>query len=204
MLCHFSSFGNPTEPVMPPCTGPTIIFQPRDSTTLVGGGADFLVTASGVGTLSYQWQLKTPQDTEFSNIAVTTRSLVINNAEISANGNQYRVIVSDDNGTPNDTNDDCQVTSNIAPLRVTCTGPTITVQPQDSITRPGGGAGFFVNASGVGSLTYQWQLKTPQGSTFSDIPAETSATLQVNPTANDNGNEYRVIVTDDNNTPSDM
>ncbi|MEM8899208.1 MAG: hypothetical protein AAGC85_13930, partial [Bacteroidota bacterium] len=192
-----------------PCTGPIIIFQPRDSTTLVGGGADFNVTATGVGTLSYQWQLKTLQDAEFSNIAVTTRFLVINNAELSANGNQYRVIVSDDNGTPNDTNDDCQVTSNVATLRVTggvtpCTGPTIIFQPRDSTTLVGGGADFNVTASGVGTLSYQWQLKTPQDTEFSNIAVTTRFLVINNAELSANGNQYRVIVSDDNNTPNDF
>ncbi|MEM9934949.1 MAG: immunoglobulin domain-containing protein, partial [Bacteroidota bacterium] len=208
LLCNFSLFGNPTGSVMPPCTGPTITLQPRDSTTIVGSGADFFVRASGVGTLTYQWQLKTPQDAEFSNIAVTTRSLVINNAEISANGNQYRVIVSDDNGTPNDTNDDCQVTSNAATLGVTggvtpCTGPTITLQPRDSTTFVGSGADFFIRASGVGTLTYQWQLKTPQDAEFSNIAVTTRSLVINNVELSANGNQYRVIVSDDNGTPND-
>ncbi|MEL6195319.1 MAG: T9SS type A sorting domain-containing protein, partial [Bacteroidota bacterium] len=141
----------------------------------------------------------------FSDIPAATFPSFTPTITADANGNQYRVIITDDNGTPNDNSDDCQVISNAATLTIidtSCTGPTINIQPKDSATSIFGGADFSVNASGVGSLTYQWQVKTPQASTFSDIPAATFPSFTPTITADANGNQYRVIITDDNNTPS--
>ncbi|MEL6192819.1 MAG: hypothetical protein AAFR66_12250, partial [Bacteroidota bacterium] len=58
LLCNLSLFGKPIEPDLAPCTGPTIILQPTDSTTSLGGGVAFYASASGVGMISYQWQVK--------------------------------------------------------------------------------------------------------------------------------------------------
>ncbi|MBR5429239.1 MAG: immunoglobulin domain-containing protein, partial [Firmicutes bacterium] len=76
------------------------------------------------------------------------------------------------------------------------TGPSITTQPA-SVTAPvGSTATFKVVASGSG-LTYQWQYKTPSGTTWSNSPLDSAATatLSVPVTAGRDGYQYRCKVT---------
>lgn len=55
---------------------------------------------------------------------------------------------------------------------------------------------YTVVASGVGDLTYQWQLDAGTTGTWADINGATSASYTIDPTANatDDGNSLRVIV----------
>ena len=74
--------------------------------------------------------------------------------------------------------------------------PTITTQPQDQSVPDGGNATFLVTVSGV-SFTYQWQVSTDGGLNFSDISGATNSTFSVTGvSSSENGNFYRVLVTD--------
>ena len=64
-----------------------------------GSDVDLAVTASGVGTLTYQWKFKGPVDAEFANIANgTDATLPLTNVATSQTG-RYRVRVSNSDGT---------------------------------------------------------------------------------------------------------
>lgn len=71
--------------------------------------------------------------------------------------------------------------------------PTITTQPaSQSVTAPAA-ATFSVVATG--SPTYQWQVSTNAGATFSDIAGETSASFTTAATAvGDTGRQFRVVM----------
>ena len=74
--------------------------------------------------------------------------------------------------------------------------PLIFAQPTNANAFVGDtSAGFKVLATGDASLTYQWQQQ-PVSGTFSNIPGETNATLNVtSPTLALNGCKYRCVLT---------
>ena len=106
--------------VSPPvatCPGPTITTPPTNQTTCNNTTASFSVIASGVGTLSYQWQEN--QGSGFNNISgANNASYIINAVSASQNNYTYQVIITDDNGTTGDLTDDCMTTSPIVTLTV--------------------------------------------------------------------------------------
>ncbi len=90
--------------------------QPQDATICAGDPLSFEVLASGTGTLSYQWQVD--NGSGFEDISGSGSSLSFAFMEIGGDGNQYQVIVTSDNGTPDNPDDDCEVTSDVATLTV--------------------------------------------------------------------------------------
>ena len=82
-----------------------------------GGDIGFFISASGNGNLSYQLQQKV--GSEFIDIGPTTETNTFSlNTELEMDGFLYQVVVTSDNGTPDDTSDDCSETSSLATLRV--------------------------------------------------------------------------------------
>ncbi len=71
------------------------------------------------------------------------------------------------------------------------TAPVISAQPADLPLCIGQAGSFSVTASG----TYQWQVSTDGGTTWSNIATATNSTLSVTGAANLNNNRYRCIVT---------
>ncbi len=153
---------------------PTITTQPASKTVAMGASVTFKVVASGSG-LSYQWQYKSPSMSSWKNTTVSgakTASITMT-ATTERNGNQYRCIVSNANGS---------VTSSAAKLTL-LTAPTITTQPASAYVVLGKTATFKVVASGSG-LTYQWQYKKSGSSTWynSTSTGNKTATLSVEAT----------------------
>jgi glucose/arabinose dehydrogenase len=96
---------------------PTITNQPVSKTVSVGQAATFSVTASGTGTLTYQWQRNNGAGGAFANIAgATAASYTFSNAQVSDNGAQFRVIVSNANGGTTSNAATLTVSSGQAPL----------------------------------------------------------------------------------------
>ena len=165
--------------------GTTITTQPANASLCVGGSNIFRVVAVGAG-LSYQWQISTNSGTSFSNITGATSSLyTLTGITLGMNGNQYRCIV---NGTCAPTT----ATSTVATLSVV-SALSITQQPQSQTVCAGTDAGFSVAAQGVS--TYQWQISTDGGTTWSGINGATNTSYTVAaPGTAQSGNQYRCIV----------
>ncbi|MGN6555120.1 MAG: LamG-like jellyroll fold domain-containing protein [Verrucomicrobiota bacterium] len=71
---------------------------------------------------------------------------------------------------------------------------SIVGQPTNQVTCAGSTATFAVTVSGSG-LTYLWQYSNNQGTSWTDLPSETSSTYTTPVLADtDNGTQYRVIV----------
>ena len=75
-------------------TGPTITFGPTSVTVSVGDTATFTVTASGKGPLYYQWQRNSVDIS-----GATLRQYITSAAQASDNGDQYRVRVTNAQGS---------------------------------------------------------------------------------------------------------
>jgi len=141
---------------------PYIVTQPAPAVSVTEcGTVTFSAVAGGSGTLFYQWQ-RNNVDIPGANGATYT----VASASLDDNNATYQVIVS--NGTlPN-------ATSNAGTLTVNAAA-SITAQPADAKSCPGGSALFSVAATGTVSLTYTWQVQT------APPPSETWASLGDDP-----------------------
>ena len=79
----------------------------------------------------------------------------------------------------------------------TITTPSISQQPQSTTVTEGQDATFTVEASaGSETPTYQWQQSTDNGSSWTNIESETSASYTINSTTTSmNDYQYRCVVT---------
>ncbi|MEO7445435.1 MAG: M36 family metallopeptidase [Ferruginibacter sp.] len=167
-------------------TAPAITAQPVNSVICTGANTSFCVTATG-SNLTYQWQVSTSGCAgTFTNIVGATANCYnVTGALVTQNGYGYRVVI---NGTcPS------QLTSNCVTLNVN-SAAVITGQPANSTVCPGASATFTVAASGTGN-TYQWQVSSNGGTSYSNITGATSSTYTVTGvSAGMNNNLYRAVV----------
>ncbi|HJV49454.1 MAG TPA: immunoglobulin domain-containing protein [Geothrix sp.] len=126
---------------------PQILSQPQGQTVVQGGSANFSVSASGSGTLAYQWRKG-----GLPIAAATSSSLSL--SQVSAmDAGRYDVVVTNTlNGTVS------SATSGAALLQVNVP-PAISQQPASQTLVQGRQATFSVGASVLpgGSLSYQWR-----------------------------------------------
>ncbi|MBM3412878.1 MAG: T9SS type A sorting domain-containing protein, partial [Bacteroidetes bacterium] len=162
-----------------PGSGPAISTQPANQTACVGSSATFSIASTG----TYQWQVNSGSG--FVNIAGATASTYTTpSATTSMTGNTYRCIVAGQCGSS---------TSSAGTLTVN-TLPAVVTHPSNVAQCTGTTVSFSVGASGT-ALTYQWEVSTDGGSTYSAIAGETSATYTITSTVlSQNNNRYRCVV----------
>ncbi|HOX03830.1 MAG TPA: immunoglobulin domain-containing protein [Verrucomicrobiota bacterium] len=122
-------------------TGPTILVQPQSQTAIVGATVTFNVTADGTQPIRYQWRRN---GSDLS--GATNASMSIANVQM-VNAGAYTVVVSNPGGS---------IESSGATL-VVHTQVAIKVQPQSQVVHPGDTVTFSVEATGTGTLRYQWR-----------------------------------------------
>jgi len=153
----------------------TISSQPAAVTDYETQTATFSVTASGSGTLSYQWK---KNSTDIS--GATSSSFTTPASTLADSGASYSVAVTNSAGT---------VFSSGAVLTVQAAGPAITTAPTSQSVVVGATATFTVTATGLPTLTYQW-LK---GSV--PITGATASSYSIVTVIGDNASSYSVTVT---------
>lgn len=166
---------------------PSISVQTAPVSITAGGDAVFTVTASGTS-LTYQWQLSL-DNLVWSNIVDATAStLRLIGVLASDNGRRYRVVITNSAGSITSS----PVLLSVAPAP---SGPLITDQPTVRSVVVPQAATFSVAATGNPSPTFQWQVSTNGGVSFTDIAnaTGTSYTLAVTTVA-DNGKLFRVRI----------
>jgi hypothetical protein len=167
-------------------TVPAISSQPADVTLCVGTTAGFTVAASGTG-IGYQWQLSTDGGSTWSNInGANSAGYITPVLAAGMNGYRYRCIVS---GT-------CapSVTSSAALLTVV-SPPVITSQTVNVEVCSGNNASFGINAASSQAISYQWQVSTDGGSTWTNISGANSANYTVvAASAAQHNNRFRCLV----------
>jgi hypothetical protein len=179
-----------TEPASPL----TIISQPLPQTDCYGNHVEFSIAVSGsVGTVFYQWQERPPGG-NFSDISGETGDLLsvddigVNGKNV--NGTEYRVLITDNNGT---------IISDPALLNINSI-TSITPAVVNSIICNGGSITYKVFTEGnIINNGYQWSWNTGSGWAFlSDGGAYSGTTTSQltisNATTAQNG-FYRVSVT---------
>jgi hypothetical protein len=142
---------------------PAITQQPADQTVAVGSNVTFSVYAIGTPPLSYQWQLNGTNLVDGGNITnSTTTNLIISNVQLTDDGGNYTVIVTNLAGS---------VTSSNAVLTVTTNTGLFIMQPINQkvaplsfaniVAAPGSGGGFILSgAGGVTNGTYYVLIST--------------------------------------------
>jgi autotransporter-associated beta strand protein len=148
-----------------------IATQPTASTVCQNNTANFSVSATGQGTLSYQWKR------DGTDVGTNSSSLSVSNAQ-SSNAGSYTVDVTGGCGT---------VTSNAVTLTVN-PATSITTQPTASAGCEGQNTTFTVVATGTAPLTYQWKFGGV------NISGATASTYNILSTTNANDGSYFVTV----------
>ncbi len=153
---------------------PSIVTQPAPKTVQEGANVSFNVVAAGQGAIVYQWQFN-----EQNLPGATSATLNLNGVKLNTAG-RYRVLVSSQYGVT--ISDTVTLTVNANPP------PTIVTQPLSRTPAEGTQVSLTVTASGLGSLTYQWQINNQ------NIPGATSSTLVLSAVRPSGNGKYRVIV----------
>jgi alpha-tubulin suppressor-like RCC1 family protein len=166
---------------------PAFTAQPQNRSIAAGQSAQFSVTASGAGTLSYQWQRQAAGASSWTNVAnnstyagAVTATLTVSAATAGMSGDRFRCVVSYGGVSP--------VESDPAVLTVS-SAPTISTQPVATTGTAGGSLALSVAASGSGTLTYQWRLNGV------DIPGATSSSYTIPSAQAFHSGTYTVVVT---------
>lgn len=130
---------------------PSIIIQPVGQSSAVGGTIQFTVSATGGGTLAYQWRKNATNLTNgtFSGRATvsgaTTMAMTLSGVTTNDQAN-YTCYITNTSGS---------ITSSVATLAIILP-PNITTQPKSVATNVGATVSFSVVASGTAPLSYQW------------------------------------------------
>lgn len=167
------------------CANVAVTTSPAAVVTCLNTNAGFTVVASGTNP-TYQWQVSSDNGTTWTNITgAVTNTLSVSNVTLAMNNNQYRAVVSNS----------CPSTVNSAAATLTVTDVVkIATQPTGTAACVGTTATFNVTASGPG-ISYQWQVSTNAGTTWTNVAGATTATLSVpNVALTMNNYQYRVVL----------
>ncbi len=161
----------------------------------VGETATFKVTAEGPGTLKYQWQSRKDSSAAWSNSGQSgakTEKLSVT-ALAGLHGWQFRCLITDGKGNTRATD-----------AYTLTVRPKITSIPKYASATVGETATFTVEATGAGTLKYQWQSRKDSKASWSNsgMSGAKTSTLSVPVVAGLNGWQFRCIVTDGNNMQS--
>lgn len=146
---------------MQPCTVPSIVTDPASQSILSGQTANMSVSASGAGTLSYQWYRGVSGNT-LNPIAGAVSSTYTTPPLTTTTSYWVRV-----------TNDCGSVDSATATITV-CTPAFITHQPASQTITGGQTATLLVSVGGDFPRTYQWYAGA-SGDTSNPIPGAVSS-----------------------------
>jgi DNA/RNA endonuclease G (NUC1) len=161
-------------------TAPGISAQPTSQTVSEGGSVSFRVTATGDGTLTYQWMKEGSALT-----GKTASSLTINSVAL-ADAGSYTVVVTNTLHGATATTTSAAATLTVNPLPST---PVIGAQPASLTVALGASASFSVTATANGTLAYQWMKDG------SALASQTASSLIINPVALADAGSYTVVVT---------
>ena len=160
-----------------------ITAQPKNAKAFDGEKATTTIKAAGDG-LTYQWYYKNPGSDSFKKSSITTaKCSVTMNAD--RDGRKMYCVVTDKYGN--------KVKSETVTLSLKKT-VKITKEPKSCTKAVGEKAKFTVKATGDG-LTYQWQYKSADSSTWKNA-SSTSSSYSPTVKASHDGRKFRCVVTD--------
>jgi hypothetical protein len=166
---------------------PTITTQPVNALVVAPNTATFTIVATGSVAPTLQWYISTDGGNTWTPInGATSASYTTPATTLANNGNQFKCVATNSVGN---------VTSNVAILTVD-TVPSFTTQPLNITVPVGNTATFTSVAIGNPAPTYQWQISTDSGSTWTNILGATSASYTTPPTTSGQDQyEYRCVAT---------
>ena len=154
---------------------PTIVSQPQSQTVMTGQSITLAVSATGTGTLSYQWE---KEGADISGATANTYS--ISNVQ-NTNAGTYTVAVTNSVGSV--TSLGAVITVSAAPV-----APSIAVQPQSQTVTAGQNVTFSVTATGTGQLSYQWKENG------TNISGATASSYSISNVQSGNAGTFTVVV----------
>ncbi|MGC4074740.1 MAG: pectinesterase family protein [Nibricoccus sp.] len=160
------------------------IQPPATPAATAGSSVNISVTASGDGTLTYQWRKNGAAIA--GNASATTTLLTLTNVQAGDAGS-YDVVITNPGGS---------VTSSAAVLSVgtSSIAPSITTQPVNRTATVNSAVSFTVTANGTSPLSVQWQ-KSNDNVTFANISGATATLLSFSSTQTSDAGYYRAVVT---------
>lgn len=181
-------------------TAPNFTTNPTDQSAPSGGTVTFTVAASGNPPPTFQWQVSSDGGTTWTALSdggiysgTATNTLTITGVSSAIENYQYRCEATNVGGSPYST---------AATFTLGDVIPSFTVQPSDETIAAGGNASFTVAASGAPAPTFQWQISTDGGSTWTNLSngggygGATTSTLSITAaTPSLNGAEYQCVAT---------
>ena len=183
-------------------TTPAITSNPASVSVYASQTATFSVSATGTGTLSYQWYTGAPPNGT-AIAGATSSTYTTGSLTDTDSGTEYYATVTDTSCT------NTTLTSTAATLTVTDTDtalpPTIIIQPTAQTTTVDGTATFSVTATGGGpsphELTYQWywvpyssSMASTAGTAISGATSSTYTVPSSDTAQSNDGDNYYVIV----------
>ena len=182
----------------------TITKNPTAVSSIAGkGNVSFSVTASGAGTLSYQWYYKTSSSGVGNLIPGEISSTYTINAEdlsIDLSGRYYYCVVTQKYGAQT------QTQTSTSALLTLIQPATITSQPQNITVTEGKEATFSVIVEGAGDLSYQWYKNTENSSSGGELISNATSSNYTIESASADMNEtyYYCIVTQKHGIPNEV
>ena len=164
---------------------PTITQQPSALSVCPGGTAAFSVTATGEGTLSYQWQKNGVNVADGGHYSGATNPTLTVSPADGSDAASYRCVVTNAGGSSS---------SNEAALTLRA-ATIITQQPSNQTIAPGGTASLGVTATGDGPLSYRWQKNQVDLVDGGHYSGTTTAALTVSSADSNDQASYRCVVT---------
>ncbi len=164
--------------------GPEVIIQPQPEQVCPGSIASFSVSASGTGTILYQWTKNGSDLTDGGDIqGATTAALSVNNVDVTDVAN-YACRLTDDLG----------ITLTIDAALTLNDATVVTLQPEAQNPDAGEDAIFNVAGTGEGTLSYQWQKEGIDLTNGGNISGATTATLTVQSVQEADEGSYQCVL----------
>ena len=176
----------------------SITSQPSNATANEGGTAQFTVsTSSSSGTVTYQWERSDDGGSNYTTVVGATNASYTTPTLVFANDNldRYRVVASLVGAAASITSSHGELTV----LRVI----SIQTQPNSTAVIEGGTGTFNIVASITSdAISYQWQLSTNGGGSWSNINGANSATYTTPATTfpTTPAEQFRCVLTNTNAT----
>ncbi len=164
---------------------PSITQSPAAQSACRGGTASFNVSATGGGTLSYQWQKAAENLTDAGHYAGTATSTLTLSSADESDVAAYRCVVTNSRGS---------VTSGQAAFALLA-DTAISQQPVGQRVAVGATAQISVVATGAGTLSYQWRKNAVNLLDDGHVTGASTATLSVQGCTFDDAAKYACVVT---------
>ncbi len=161
---------------------PSVAQAPQNAETSIGGNVTFTASATGDGTITYQWY-RFVSGSWVALPGATGPSLSVGPVAAGDSGTQYGVVATNAGGS----------TAPVGAVLTVRTPPVVVQSPSAASTIEGTAVTFSANATAYPAPTVQWFADS--GSGFQAVPGATSPSLVVNPVKAQDGTQYKAVFT---------